>query len=81
MKWIKNTANKADATLTLAVISLAVVLFKFLLSETTVGPVSTGQLDAGVVAAILTPTLAAYCTRRFSDNKTNSKKDKNEKSN
>ena len=67
MTWLNNTQGKPDATLTLSVISLAVVLVKFFLSEMAFGSIIFGNLDAGVVAAILTPTLASYCFRRHTD--------------
>lgn len=70
MKWIENTNGKPDAILTLSVISLAVVLFKFFFSEISLGPLQMGNLDGGVVTAILAPTLAAYVARRHSDNVT-----------
>lgn len=78
MKWIKNSQGNEDATLTLGVVSLGVILLKFLFSEMSFGSVAFGQLDGMVVASILTPTLGAYCARRYSDSIT--KKDKNDDS-
>ena len=77
MYWIKNTAGKEDSMLTLGVISLAVVLVKFFLSEMSIGRVIFGQLDGMVVAAILTPTLGAYCARRYTDANAPKQKDDN----
>lgn len=69
--WIKNPqSGKPDTMLTLAVYSAAVVLIKFMLSGVTIGPVSSGNLDGTVIAAILTPTLGAYCARKYSDSVT-----------
>lgn len=77
--WITNPGTgDEDTMLTLAVYSLAVILLKFLGSEMTFGPVTFGNLDGAVVAAILTPTLGAYVARRYTD--TVKPKDKNEKS-
>lgn len=73
MNWMQNSAGKPDAMLTLGVISLAVVLVKFFLSEMTIGPLVFGQLDGMVIASILTPTLGAYVARRYTD--ANAKKD------
>ncbi len=69
MKWMKNSNKKDDAMLTLGVVSLGVILLKFFLSDISVGPFVFGQLDGAVVAAILTPTLSAYCARRYTDSK------------
>ncbi len=78
MQWVTNTEGKPDSMLTLAIVSLGVILVKFLLSEVSFGPIIFGQLDGTVVAAILTPTLGAYVARRHSDNVTQQNKDKNE---
>lgn len=73
MNWMLNTKGKQDAMLTLSVASLAVILLKFFLSEMSFGPVVFGQLDGGVIAAILTPTLGAYVARRYTDSKKDNK--------
>lgn len=66
--WICHPrSKKPDAMLTLSVYSLGLILFKFILSNMTIGPVVMGQLDYGVVAAILAPTLGAYTARKHSD--------------
>lgn len=64
---MQNSQGNEDAMLTLGVISLGVVLFKFLVSEMSIGSLVFGQLDGAVIAAILTPTLGAYCARRYTD--------------
>lgn len=69
MKWIKNSAGNEDAMLTLGVISLGVVLLKFFLSDMSFGPVTFGNLDGGVILAILGSTLGAYVSRRYTDAK------------
>lgn len=68
MKWINNSNGTADPMLTLGVVSLGVILFKFLFSEITIGTITFGNLDALVIAAILTPTLGASVANRHSDN-------------
>lgn len=79
MKWMKNSQGNEDAMLTLGVVSLGVILFKFLFSEMSFGSVAFGNLDGMVIASILTPTLGAYCARRYSDSVTG-KKDQNDNS-
>lgn len=64
---MNNSVGKPDSMLTLAVISLGVVLVKFFLSDISVGPLVFGQLDGMVVTSILTPTLGAYVARRWTD--------------
>jgi hypothetical protein len=67
--WIKHPeTGKYDTMLTLALTATLVVLVKFIFSDMTVGPVVFGDLDSGVIAAVLTPTLGSYCFRRHSDN-------------
>lgn len=69
--WIKNSAGKPDAMLTFAVIAFLTVVFKFLFAgfATSIAghDVSFGSVDAGTIAALLTPTLGAYVARRHSD--------------
>lgn len=66
--WVKHPRSaQPDAMLTLGTWALAVVLFRFLFSNVSIGTLSFGQLDSTVVAAILTPTLGAYCFRKMSD--------------
>lgn len=79
MTWMKKTEGNEDSMLTLSVVSLGVILFKFVFSEMTIGPFTMGQLDGTVIAAILTPTLAAYCARKHSDNMTSKKENTNPK--
>lgn len=66
--WITHPRSGApDAMLTLAVYSVAVVLVKFFLSDVAFGSLTFGELDAGVIGAILTPTLGAYALRKHKD--------------
>lgn len=71
MRWIKNTSGKEDAMLTLAVIGFVIVVAKLLLAGNSImisGDVyNFGALSAAEIAAILTPTLGAYVTRRHTD--------------
>lgn len=65
--WIRNTEGRRDATLTMAFVGFVVVLVRFLFSGFTIGPLQLGQVDASVIAAILTPTLGSYVARRYTD--------------
>lgn len=66
--WIKHPrSGQPDAMLSLSVYCIAAVLMKFLFSDMTFGAVTFGDLDAGVIAALLTPTLGAYAVRKHSD--------------
>jgi hypothetical protein len=69
MGWMRNTEGKEDAVLTMSIVGFVVVLLKVLLTDVTVGQWSFGSIDAGTVAAILTPTLGAYVARRYTDRK------------
>jgi hypothetical protein len=79
MIWIKNTAGKEDAMLTLGVVTLGVVLTKFFLSEMSFGPIVFGSIDGGTIAALLSPTLGAYVLRRYTDANASKKDDSNVK--
>lgn len=79
MSWLSNSDGKPDAVLTMSVVTLGVVLFKFLLSEMSFGPIVFGQIDGGTIAALLTPTLGAYCARRWTDANSKKKDDKHDK--
>lgn len=71
MRWIKNTSGKEDAMLTIAVIGFAIVVLKLLLAGNSImvsgNAYNFGALSAAEIAAILTPTLGAYVTRRHTD--------------
>ena len=73
MLWIKNTEGRADAILTMALMGFIVVLVKVLLVGVELDIAGAkyvfGTIDGTVVAAILTPTLGAYVTRRYTDRK------------
>lgn len=73
LPWIQNTDGKPDAMLTFSVLSLGFVLAKFLVAGTTLAilghSIDFGQTDGASIAAILTPTLGAYVTRRYTDRK------------
>jgi hypothetical protein len=65
--WIKHPrSQEPDAMLTLAVYSVVATVVKFLFSDMTFGAVTFGDLDASVIAALLTPTLGAYAVRKHS---------------
>ena len=66
--WINHPrSKKPDTMLTLAVASVLIVLIKFAFSGVEIGSVSLGTIDAGVIAAILTPTLGSYVARKYTD--------------
>lgn len=78
--WLKHpNTGRYDTMLSLAVYALGAVLLKFVFSEINLGPVMMGQLDAGVVASILTPTLGALAFKRHSDNMVIKKENSNDK--
>jgi hypothetical protein len=62
--WIKKN-GRADSMLTIAVYASAIVLLKFLISGIEFQGIKFESLDAGVVGAILTPTLGAYVARKW----------------
>lgn len=66
MRWmLKNAKGSPDAMLTVAVITLGVVLVKMLAAGLVVGSVTIGPApDALSIGALLTPTLGAYVARR-----------------
>ncbi len=66
---LENSDGKKDAMLTMAAAGFAMILLKLLLSGAAIGSVSFGELDAGIVAALLTPTLGSYVARRYTDQK------------
>ena len=72
MIWVTNTKGKKDAILTLSLWGFFAVIGKVLLAgvaiELVAGhTINFGTIDAGVVAAVLTPTLGAYVARRHTD--------------
>lgn len=78
--WMKHpNTGRYDTMLSLAVYTLGAVLLKFIFSEISLGPVMMGQLDAGVVASILTPTLGALAFKKHSDNMAVKKGESNDK--
>lgn len=68
MIWIKHPRNKKpDTMLTFSVLALIVVLIKVALSGVTFYNINFGSIDAAIIAALLTPTLAAYVGRKYKD--------------
>lgn len=69
--WIRNTDGKSDAVLTMTLWSLVVVLVKLVFSGFTLSfggwSVGAGAIDAGIIGALLSPTLGAYVARRYTD--------------
>ena len=73
--WIKHPKNnEPDTMLTFSTYAFIGSLFKFMLNGVVVGSVNFGTVDAILIGAILTPTLAAYFARKHSDNITSKKK-------
>jgi len=73
MIWIKNSEGKKDAVLTMALAGFSVVCIKVLFAgaifDLGVRTITIGTIDAATVAAILTPTLGAYVSRKYTDRK------------
>lgn len=72
--WINNTDGQPDAVLTMTLMGFLAILGKFLLSNVSLTLASDhiinfGSVDAMSIAAVLTPTLGAYCARRYTDKK------------
>lgn len=71
--WINNTDGKPDAVLTMTLAGFVVVLVKFLLSNVVLTladrTFNFGSVDGSMIGALLTPTLGAYCARRYTDRK------------
>mgnify|MGYP001574381965 CR=1 FL=1 len=70
--WIKNTAGKPDAVLTMTIMTLVVVLIKYFFADTGIEvaaghSIKFGTADSGAIAALLTPTLGAYVMRRYTE--------------
>lgn len=69
----KNSSGKKDAVLTMAVVGFGFVLVKVLLAGVSLQfagkEFGFGSIDGSVIAAILTPTLGAYVSRRYTDRK------------
>lgn len=82
MIWIKNTSGRKDAILTMAWFGFLVVLLKVLLSGVTMEISGKnfvfGTIDGAVIAAILTPTLGAYVSRRYTETRYADKNEKKE---
>lgn len=76
LPWINHPrSNEPDAMLTVAIASVLVVLGKVVMNGVTLHvfgtPVNFGSIDAGLVAALLTPTLGVYAARKYTDSPDN----------
>lgn len=70
-RWmLKNSQGRPDALLTFAAGAVAVVFLKLLLNGVSVHGWNFGTIDAGLIAALLTPTLGAYTAKRLVGGKT-----------
>lgn len=67
--WVKHPrSKKPDAMLTIVTASVVVVLYKVLVNGTEISPdFKFGTIDAGIIAALLTPTLGSYVARKWKD--------------
>ena len=71
--WIKDPVGDSSVTVTFAVVSMAIIVFKLAFG----GSVLTlphfvwniQTIDAGMVTALLGSTLTAYVARRYTDKK------------
>lgn len=77
--WIKHPRTGTEsATLTFSVYSLVICLGKFLLNGVQIEIMDKsfnfGTVDSTLIAAILTPTLLSYVSKKFSPNKTTEEK-------
>lgn len=69
LPMLKNSRGEPSFTMTASVLSLTTVLVKVILSGAVINGHQLGTIDAGVIAALLTPTLGAYVVRRGQDNR------------
>ena len=69
--WIKHpNSQKYSATLTFSVYALVICLFKFLMNGVVIEviekrTINFGTVDATLIAAVLTPTLISYVSKKF----------------
>lgn len=76
--WIKNTTGQASASLTMTVVAFLVVTIWLLVSIVAkIGHVEIREFDAGQAMGYLTPLLALYFGRRWSDGTRTLEKDPN----
>lgn len=78
--WLNHPrSGEPDAMLTIAVYATLTCLAKFLLNGVTVEildkTINFGTVDAGLLTALLTPTLLAYVGRKFTDSPDKSTKE------
>lgn len=73
MIWIKNTNGSPSASLTFALIAFFVTTINYILSMfVKIGPLEIRAFDPGACASYLTPILALYFSRRYTDAKISS---------
>lgn len=77
--WIKNTSGQKSASLTFVSIAFGIVTLWLLLSVfSKIGHIEIREFDAGSAMAYLTPLLALYFGRRWTDGKNTLDSDPNE---
>lgn len=68
--WIKNTSGQKSASLTFVSVGFTVVTLWLLVSIVSkIGHIEIRQFDAGTAMGYLTPLLALYFGRRWTDGK------------
>lgn len=68
--WLKNTSGQKSASLTFASVGFTVVTLWLLVSIVSkIGHIEIRQFDAGTAMGYLTPLLALYFGRRWTDDK------------
>lgn len=74
-RWFKNGDGKEDAVLTMAWIGFLVIIFRILVSglefKVYGQMLKFSSIDAGIIAAVLTPTLGAYVAHQYNALKNN----------
>lgn len=74
-RWFKNGDGKEDAVLTMAWLGFLVIVFRILVSGLKIHVwgqnLEFSTIDAGTIAAVLTPTLGAYVAHQYNALKNN----------
>lgn len=74
-RWFKNGDGKEDAVLTMAWLGFLVIVFRILVSGLKISVwgqnLEFSTIDAGTIAAVLTPTLGAYVAHQYNALKNN----------
>ena len=75
MRWFKNGDGKEDAVLSMTWLGFLVIITRVAVGGLTINAFGQSlafpQVDSGLVAAILTPTLGAYVAHQYNAYKSN----------